>query len=101
MVLFPESFMVDDGETDWKLFVLNVQDPLANLIHTPQDLQRYLPGAVEAAREYFRVYKVCTDKEPNNFGLGEKVMSAEYALAVIEETHGFWKKLQSKNTSIV
>jgi inorganic pyrophosphatase len=66
--------MIDDGETDWKLFVINVNDPLAPLINTPEDLEVHLPGAIEAAREYFRIYKVCTGKEPNEFALNERIM---------------------------
>ncbi len=66
--------MIDDGETDWKLFVINVKDPLAPLVNTPEDLETHLPGAIEAAREYFRIYKVCTGKEPNEFALNERIM---------------------------
>lgn len=93
--------MIDDGETDWKLFVINIQDPMASIINTPEDLEEHLPGAIEAAREYFRIYKVCTGKEPNEFALNEKIMPASYALNIIEETHGFWNKLKSQNKSIL
>jgi inorganic pyrophosphatase len=93
--------MIDDGETDWKLFIINVNDPLAPLINTPEDLETHLPGAIEAAREYFRIYKVCTGKEPNEFALEEKIMPADYAHHVIEETHGFWNILKNGNKRVL
>jgi len=93
--------MIDDNETDWKLFVINVRDPLANLINSVEDLERELPGAIEAAREYFRIYKVCTGKEPNKFGLDEKIMPNKYAMQVIAETHEFWNNLRRENKSTV
>lgn len=91
--------LIDDGETDWKLFVINVNDPLAPLLNCPEDLEEHLPGAIEAAREYFRVYKVCTGKEPNSFGLDEKCMGPDYAMSILKETHEFWKELRRSNVS--
>eukprot|EP00475_Leptophrys_vorax_P012267 TRINITY_DN1868_c0_g1_i1.p1 TRINITY_DN1868_c0_g1~~TRINITY_DN1868_c0_g1_i1.p1 ORF type:complete len:404 (+),score=130.11 TRINITY_DN1868_c0_g1_i1:223-1434(+) len=93
--------LIDDGETDWKLFIINVNDPLAPLLNSVDDLETHLPGAIEAAREYFRIYKVCTGKEPNEFGLDEKVMPADYALNIIEETNGFWRILKDGNKTVL
>jgi len=95
--------MIDDGETDWKLIVIRINDPLAPLINTVADIDEHLPGAIEAIREYFRIYKVCTGSPPNMFALDEKVMPASFALHVIEETHGFWKALKNvrrRSTSV-
>jgi hypothetical protein len=67
------------------------------------DIDEHLPGAIEAIREYFRIYKVCTGSPPNMFALDEKVMPASFALHVIEETHGFWKALKNvrrRSTSV-
>jgi len=82
--------MIDDGETDWKVFCIRVDDPLAALIDDVADLEKQLPGAVSAMREWFRVYKVAEGKPENKFGLDEKCMSKKYAQQVVEETHDFW-----------
>lgn len=82
--------MIDDGETDWKVFCIRADDPLADKISDVDDLERELPGAVSAMREWFRVYKVAEGKPLNKFGLDEKCMPRSYAEKVVEETHDFW-----------
>ena len=35
--------MIDDGETDWKVFCIRVDDPLAGCINDVEDIDRELP----------------------------------------------------------
>lgn len=88
--------MIDDGETDWKVFCIRTDDPLAGAINDVDDLERELPGVVSTMREWFREYKVAEGKPLNAFALDEKCMDREYAEKVIEETHGFWKNAEEK-----
>ena len=88
--------MIDDGETDWKVFCIRTDDPLAGAIHDVDDLERELPGVVSTMREWFREYKVAEGKPLNAFALGERCMDRAYAEKVIEETHGSWKKAEEK-----
>jgi len=83
--------MIDNGETDWKLLVLRVDDPLAPLVHGVEDLERELPGAIHALREWLRVYKVAEGKALNAFALEERAMGRDYAHGVIQGTHAAWK----------
>lgn len=83
--------MIDDGETDWKVFCIRVDDPLAPLIDDVEDLNRELPGAVDTMREWFRTYKLAEGKPLNAFALDEKCMARSYTQKVIEETHGMWR----------
>ena len=53
---------IDDGETDWKVFCIRTDDPLAGAIHDVDDLER---GAVSTMREWFREYKVAEGKPLN------------------------------------
>lgn len=89
--------LIDNGETDWKLIVIDINDPLASALTCTEDLERELPGCTHAIREYFRIYKVCTGHEPNGFGVNGAVLEAEYAHDVIEETHQFWTELRARN----
>ena len=82
--------MIDDGETDWKLLVLRADDPLAAVCHYVADLERELPGAVSALREWLRVYKLPEGKPLNAFALGERAMPREYAMRVVADTHAAW-----------
>ena len=88
--------MIDDGETDWKVFCIRVDDPLAGCINDVEDIDRELPGLVDTMREWFREYKVAEGKPLNKFALDEKCMNREYTERVIEETHGFWKAAEEK-----
>lgn len=47
--------VVDGGETDWKLLVIDVNDPLAPLVDSVQDLDLRRPGLAESYRQWFRV----------------------------------------------
>eukprot|EP00227_Mantoniella_beaufortii_P000654 CAMPEP_0197616446 /NCGR_PEP_ID=MMETSP1326-20131121/60530_1 /TAXON_ID=1155430 /ORGANISM="Genus nov. species nov., Strain RCC2288" /LENGTH=346 /DNA_ID=CAMNT_0043185333 /DNA_START=188 /DNA_END=1228 /DNA_ORIENTATION=+ len=92
--------MIDDGETDWKVFCIRVDDPLADLMDDVDDLEREIPGLVDTMREWFRCYKLAEGKPMNAFGLDEKCMDRTYAEKVIEETHKFWKGAQAKLRAI-
>ena len=82
--------MIDNGETDWKVLVLRLDDPLATRVHDVPDLERELPGAVDALREWLRSYKVAEGKPLNTFALEERAMPRRYALGVIAQTHAAW-----------
>lgn len=93
--------MIDDNETDWKVLCIQIDDPLSQLLDDVDDVEKHIPGAIDALREWLRDYKVCTGKEPNTFAFNGKCMNKEYALNVIEETHHFWKKLREDKKDIV
>jgi inorganic pyrophosphatase len=46
--------LLDEGETDWKVIVVDVQDPLASKLNDIEDVERHLPGLVRATNEWFR-----------------------------------------------
>jgi len=93
--------MVDDGETDWKVVCINVDDPLSSKLNDIEDVEREMPGAVSCLREWLRVYKTVDGKPENSFGLEGKAMGREYTLGVIQETHDFWKKLTASGSRTV
>jgi len=87
--------MIDDGELDWKVLAIAVDDPLAKEYDDIDDV----PESIQAGiREWFRWYKTPDDKPINEFGFDEKYLSKKEALDVIEETHEAWKKLRSGDT---
>lgn len=87
--------MIDEGEMDWKVIVVNVNDPLAEEMHDIDDLYRVLPGLLHATFSWFRTYKVPDGKELNVFAFREQVQSAHYANEIIQECHESWQKLIS------
>ncbi|CAK9008084.1 unnamed protein product [Durusdinium trenchii] len=91
--------MIDDGELDWKILAIATDDPMAAELSSLKDVETKLPGYISGIREWFRWYKLPDGKPLNSFGFGEQPLDAPEAIKVIEETHGFWKKLREKGDS--
>lgn len=87
--------MIDEGEMDWKIIVVNVHDPIATDLRDVDDLYRVFPGLLHATFSWFRTYKIPDGKALNLFAFREQVQSAHYAMEVIEECHHSWNKLIS------
>jgi len=85
--------MIDDGETDWKMIVIDVNDPLAASLNSMDDVEKEMPGFLQATREWFRIYKMPDGKPENKFAFDGEYQNAEFSHKIVEETHGFWKKL--------
>ena len=59
--------LLDEGETDWKIIVVDVNDPLAPKLNDIEDVERHLPGLLRASNEWFRIYKIPDGKPENQF----------------------------------
>jgi len=87
--------MIDDGELDWKVLAVSVDDPLAEEYNDIDDVPKEIQDGV---REWFRWYKTPYDKPLNGFGFDEKFLNVAETEKVIEETHYAWKKLKAGET---
>ena len=85
--------LLDEGETDWKVIAIDVNDPLADKLHDIEDVERHLPGLIRATNEWFRIYKIPDGKPENVFAFSGEAKNKKYAQEVIRETHDAWKKL--------
>ena len=85
--------MIDEGEADWKVVAIDAEDKWAPFLNDINDVEKHLPGQLDAIREWFRTYKIPDGKPPNVFGLGERFMDKAYALEVIKECNHAWKEL--------
>lgn len=85
--------MIDEGEMDWKIIVVNINDPISKEVNDVDDLYRVFPGLLHATFSWFRTYKVPDGKDLNVFAFREQVQSAHYAREVITECHESWNKL--------
>ncbi len=61
--------LLDDGETDWKIIVIDINDPRAAEVNNIADVQKHFPGLLEATWEWFKLYKVPDGKAPNKIAL--------------------------------
>nr|XP_010951926.1 inorganic pyrophosphatase 2, mitochondrial [Camelus bactrianus] len=85
--------LIDQGETDWKLIAINVNDPEASKFHDIDDVRKYKPGYLEATLNWFRFYKVPEGKPENQFAFNGEFQNKAFALEVIKSTHECWKAL--------
>lgn len=85
--------LIDEGETDWKVITINVDDPSAALVNDIGDVEKVFPGLLRATVEWFKIYKIPDGKPANEFAFGGEAKNREFAEKVVEETHGFWQKL--------
>jgi len=99
--------MIDEGETDWKVVVIDVNDPIADKLNDVEDIEKHLPGKLKEVFEFLRDYKIPDGKPPNNFAFGGELKNKKFAIEVIEETYKEWKsllddaspKIQTANTT--
>eukprot|EP00127_Corallochytrium_limacisporum_P002303 Clim_evm91s109 gene=Clim_evmTU91s109 len=85
--------LIDDGETDWKIIVVNADDPLAGELNDIDDVKTKCPGLLEQTVSWFTNYKVPDGKPKNQFAFNGEAKNREYAINVIKETHEAWKGL--------
>lgn len=88
--------LLDEGETDWKVITIDVNDPLAAQLNNIDDVEKHMPGFLAATNNWFRVYKIPDGKPANNWAFDGKAIDKDAALKVVHETHDFWNKLVHK-----
>lgn len=87
--------LVDDGELDWKVIVINVNDPLSDLLSDIEDVEKVCPGLLTATRQWFRDYKLSDGKPKNVFALEGKYRNLIETVETVTECHKEWNKLVS------
>ncbi|KAJ5711630.1 hypothetical protein N7488_005786 [Penicillium malachiteum] len=91
--------LIDEEETDWKIIVIDVNDPLAPKLHDIEDVERHLPGLLRATNEWFRIYKIPDGKPENQFAFSGECKNKKYAEEVIHECSDAWEKLMAGKTA--
>uniref|UniRef100_A0A8P4KU46 inorganic diphosphatase n=1 Tax=Dicentrarchus labrax TaxID=13489 RepID=A0A8P4KU46_DICLA len=91
--------LIDEGETDWKVIVINTEDPEAADFNNIDDVRRLKPGYLEATFDWFKRYKVPDGKPENQFAFNGEFKDRDFAIETVKSTHEFWKALISKKTS--
>jgi len=90
--------LLDEGETDWKVIVVDTQDPLAAKLNDVEDVERHLPGLIRATNEWFRIYKIPDGKGENAFAFSGEAKNKKYATEIIHECHEAWRRLINGDT---
>jgi inorganic pyrophosphatase len=85
----------DGDETDWKILVIDVEDPIADLVNSWEDVEQYRPGVTQAFYDWFTYYKVARGDGVIPI-IGESYQSASMIIdEVIPQGYEYWKQLIS------
>lgn len=88
--------LIDEGETDWKVITIDVNDPKANQVNDITDVEQIFPGLLNATVEWFKIYKIPDGKPANEFAFNGEAKNRTFATEIVVETHQFWKSLIMK-----
>ncbi|KAJ3610737.1 hypothetical protein NHX12_022828 [Muraenolepis orangiensis] len=91
--------MIDEGETDWKVIAINVDDPEAKDLNNISDVKRLKPGFLDATVDWFRRYKVPDGKPENRFAFNGEFKDKDFAINTIKATNNFWKALMAQQSN--
>ena len=90
--------LLDEEETDWKIMVIDVNDPLAPKLNDVEDVERHLPGLLRATNEWFRIYKIPDGKPENQFAFSGECKNKKYAMDIVRECAEAWERLITGKT---
>ncbi|KAG5671048.1 hypothetical protein PVAND_001266 [Polypedilum vanderplanki] len=88
--------LIDEGETDWKVFAIDINDPVADQMEDIQDIEKFFPGLLRATVKWFKFYKVPDGKPENQFAFNAEARDAAFAKNIVTVTHTFWQRLNKK-----
>lgn len=85
--------LLDDGEADWKVVVIDVKDEMASQVNDMDDIKKYFPGLYDHILTWFRDYKFPDGKPKNKFACNAKCFTPKEVRCIIERAHEHWKSL--------
>lgn len=87
--------LIDSGETDWKVVAISKYDKFCKKINNLNDLEKYMPGFLNAITNWLINYKSISKGTINKIATvnDKKVGDEKFAEKIIKETHDEWVKL--------
>lgn len=85
--------LLDEGEADWKIIVIDSKDELADKLNSVDDINKHMPGLLDCIYKWLREYKIPDEKPLNELAFDGKFLNAKEAIDIIEKTHLNWKEL--------
>ncbi|CAK0906347.1 unnamed protein product [Prorocentrum cordatum] len=83
--------LVDEGEADWKVFVVNTKPGPLSHARSVEDVEQVVPGRIQEMLGWMEDFKHSTGKDTAT--LHYKVHGAEWAAALVERDHASWRRL--------
>ena len=91
--------LIDEGETDWKIIAIDARDPVANELDDIHDVEKAMPGLLEATIHWYKIYKTPFGHPPNIFAFNGDVKDVQFTRKVVEQGHEQWKNLMLSASS--
>mmetsp|Transcript_108832 Transcript_108832/g.304131 ORF Transcript_108832/g.304131 Transcript_108832/m.304131 type:complete len:400 (-) Transcript_108832:117-1316(-) len=83
--------LVDEGEADWKVFVVNTRaGPLAHA-RSVEDVEAVVPGRIQEMLGWMEDFKHSTGKDTATLHM--KIHDADWATQLVERDHASWRRL--------
>jgi len=83
--------LVDEGEADWKVFVVNTKVGPLSHAKSIEDVEDVVPGRIQEMLGWMEDFKHSTGKDTAT--LHYKIHDAEWAKALVERDHASWRRL--------
>jgi inorganic pyrophosphatase len=83
--------LVDEGEADWKVFVVNTKAGPLSHAKSIEDVEDVVPGRIQEMLGWMEDFKHSTGKDTAT--LHYKIHDAEWAKALVERDHASWRRL--------
>lgn len=91
--------LIDDGELDWKVIVIDTKDELAPELNDIDDVFKKCSGLLEGTKRWFKDYKIPDGKGENQFGFSGEFLDVAKTIETIEHSNKSWKKLIANTVS--
>ncbi|KAH3685046.1 hypothetical protein WICPIJ_003983 [Wickerhamomyces pijperi] len=85
--------LIDDGELDWKIIGINVNDEMSLKLNDIEDIEVVCPGLLTGIKQWFKDYKIPDGKPANEFAFGGEFLGRDKAVQVIKHSHDYWRNL--------
>ena len=92
--------LIDQGEIDWKVLGLEVNEAKQLGVATMEDFEKLHPERISEVREWFRMYKTLDGKPENEFKDDGRLFTREETLAIVLETSKQYRELMSADSNI-
>jgi inorganic pyrophosphatase len=74
--------VINENKTDWKVFVVDLENPEADKLSDIGDVESVMPGYLDTIKEWFRVYKLAEGKEENVLGANGELQNQKYGISL-------------------
>ena len=79
--------LMERGELDWKIIVIDTDDPHAPLLNNQADLEKYFPGMINETKKWFQSFP------GKSFAYEGRLFDKEFTLDLIRRAHEDWQSL--------